>query len=72
MRQKDYSKLRGRIVEYFGTQGAFAEAVGTTVNTMSYKLRGSRVISVKDIEQWCEILEIPTKDIGLYFFTYKV
>ena len=72
MRQKDYSKLRGRIVEYFGTQGAFAEAVGNKVNTMSYKLRGSSVISVKDIEQWCEIIEIPTKDIGLYFFTYKV
>lgn len=72
MRKKDYSKLRGRIVEKFGTQTAFAEAMGTTRNTMSYKLKGVRIISTRDIEKWSEALDIPAKEIGLYFFTYKV
>ena len=34
----DYSKLKGKIVEVFGTQSNFAKAVGMSERTLSCKL----------------------------------
>lgn len=36
----DYSKLRGRIVEKFGTQVNFAKAIKLSERTLSLKLNG--------------------------------
>ena len=36
----DYSKLKGKIVEKFGTQGAFAKALGLSQRSLSFKLQG--------------------------------
>lgn len=63
-----YAKLRGRIVEKFGTMGKFAEALGTHINVVSRKLNGKRPFSKDDIEKWAKILEISIQEIGEYFF----
>lgn len=34
----DYRKLRGQIIEHFGTQKAFAEALGVSTRTLSLNL----------------------------------
>jgi len=70
----DYSKLRGRIIEKFGSVNAFADAYGVTRQTMSLKLNGKVAISVQDIEKMSapEFLDIQPCEYHLYFFTQKV
>lgn len=64
-----YSKLRGRIVEKFGSQVRFAEAIGISQVSLSRKLNCEVGFSQKEIVKWAELLDIKTKDYGLYFFT---
>lgn len=68
----DYSKLRGRIVEKYATQEAFARKVGQTPTTISCKLKNRKPITRKDIIEWGKVLSIEPNDIGAYFFTEKV
>lgn len=65
----EYRKLRGRIVEKFGTVSNFAEHIGVSIVSVSNKLRGVTQFSQNDIVLWCETLEIPLSDSGTYFFT---
>lgn len=64
----DYSKLRGRIVEKFGTLKAFSEGMGWSERTNGLKLGGSVEWSQSDIIKACELLGINTKDMQAYFF----
>ena len=64
----NYNKLRGRIVEKYGSATAFADAVGLTKQTVSCKLVGKIGFSQKDIATWCESLDIPAEEIPLFFF----
>lgn len=64
-----YSKLRGRIVEKFGTITAFSEVLGKKVQTVSRKLNSDLGFTKDDILDWCELLEIPKEEIGIYFFS---
>lgn len=70
----DYSKLRGRIVEKFGSIKAFAKAYGLSAVTMSNKLNGKVVISPDDIVKMSapEFLDIQPCEYHLYFFKVKV
>ena len=68
MTEFKYAKLRGRITEKFGTESAFAKALGVSIQTVSKKLCGASQFKKAEIEKWCELLDIPAKDIGLYFF----
>lgn len=70
----DFSKLRGRIVEKFGTCENFAAAVGSTKATVSAKLNNRVKITGQDIIKWSrpEILDIAADEYGLYFFTPEV
>ena len=70
----DYSKLRGKIVEKFGSMKAFANAYGLSHVTMSKKLNGKVEISRDDIVKMSapEFLDIPPSEYHLYFFTIKV
>lgn len=63
-----YLKLRARIKEKFGTEGNFAEALGITHNSLSRKFNDKVQFSSNDIRIWCELLEIPLEESGLYFF----
>ena len=68
----DYSKLKGRIVEKFNTQSRFASENGLSDRSMSLKLNNGIGLSQEEIISWCELLEIPTEEIPLYFFNQKV
>lgn len=63
------NKLRGRIIECYKTQKAFAQAVGISQNAFSRKMTGKAGLFQDDIELWCELLGISRDEIGEYFFT---
>lgn len=71
-REFDYSKLKGRIVEKYGTQRRFAKANHISDRTMSLKLNNEVRLSQEEILDWCEKLAIEPKDVHIYFFTPKV
>lgn len=64
-----YNKLKGRIIELYGTQGNFAKRVGISKNSMSKKLTGKTEFSQKDIIQWSVLLNLNKNEYGEYFFT---
>lgn len=65
----EYNKLRGRIIEKFGSQAKFAEALGITENTVSRKMNGFVQFSTTDIVSWAKLLGISSEDYGSYFFS---
>lgn len=68
----DYSALNGRIIQKFGTQYRFAEALKMSEHSLSAKLNGKRPWKQAEIEDSCCLLDIKRQDIPRYFFTLKV
>lgn len=68
----DYSKLRGRIVEKFGTITNFAERLSISRVSVDYKLNNKVQISRSDIIEWSKLLDISPEEYGIYFFTQKL
>jgi hypothetical protein len=67
----DYSKLRGRIREVYGTEGAFAKAIGKSGPTLSQIFSGKAEFWQSDIKTACTLLKIPPTKISDYFFSVK-
>ena len=65
-----YAKLRGRIVEKYGTISNFGTTLGLSKVSISKKLTGITGFSQADIIRWCELLDIDIADVGPYFFTH--
>lgn len=63
-----HSKLRGRIVEKYGTQKDFATALGQSENWVSNKMNDISPFSKADMEKWSELLDIAQTEIYDYFF----
>lgn len=68
----DTSKLRGKIIEKFGSQKKFAEASQNSVSYISQYLNGKIYLDQVTIERWAELLDISTEEINKYFFKKKV
>lgn len=68
----DYSKLKGRIIEKYGTQHNFSEAMKWSERTLSLKMNGLRAWTQKDICRAVELLDISEREIPEYFFKMKV
>lgn len=68
----DYSKLRGKIIEKYGTINNFSRAYGISLNSMSRKIQNKSRFSSDDIVKISNLLGIDKNDIGDYFFTKKV
>lgn len=68
----DYSKLRGRIIEKFGSQSRFAVAMGWSERTMSLKITGKRSWKQTEMCLALSLLELSDEDISDYFFKTKV
>lgn len=68
----DYSRLRGKIKEVFGTQEDFAKAVGINRGLLSRSLNNAREFSQGEITKSCETLKLAPEMIPLYFFAPKV
>lgn len=67
-----YNKLRGRIIEIFGSQRSFAEAVGETEQNVTAKLAGRNSFTQESIIKWSRALYIDQTEIGSYFFTLEL
>lgn len=66
--QWNYAKLRGKIREIFGTQDAFAEALGIGRVSLSQRLNNALEFTQEEIFKACELLGIAAHDIPEYFF----
>lgn len=64
----NYSKLRGRIVEKYGSQRKLAEALGITFEALNMKLNGRSPFRQAEMVTISRLLEFPTSDIAKYFF----
>lgn len=62
-------KLKGRIVELYGSQRAFSDKIGLTEQSITAKLNGRSQFSQADIIKWCTALEIEKDEVADYFFT---
>lgn len=69
MHQYAYRKLKGRIIELYGSQAAFAKDIGLSCNSISKKLNRKTEFSQSDVEKWAGILKISRQDYGEYFYT---
>ena len=63
-----YNKLRGRIIERYGSQQKFADILGISSTSMSKKMQCKTGFSQEDIEQWAKLLDIDRADFSEYFF----
>ena len=61
------AKLRGRIVEKYGTLTHFAEAIGAKPATVSAALAG-KSFKLDTATKWAAALDIPENDIFLFFW----
>ena len=68
----NYNKLRGKIVEIYGSQIEFAKAMKWSEKTLSLKLNGKVPWKQTDIMTAVQILGLSESDIQDYFFTLKV
>jgi len=68
MQRYEYRKLRGRIVEKYGSQKAFSEAIGIAPNSLSMKLTGKIQLSQRDMDFWAKLLDIAFEEYHEYFF----
>lgn len=65
----NYNKLKGRIVEKFGSQAKFAEAMDWSERTLSLKINGKIPWKQTDICKAIELLQLSETDIQIYFFS---
>lgn len=68
----DYSKLKGKIIEVFGSQYRFAEAMGWSERTTTLKMNNARCWKQPDICKASSLLGIEYYEIPEYFFKEKV
>ena len=68
----NYSKLIGRIKEVFGTQAAFAEAMGMGESTLSLKLNNKAEWTQEEMSKAMDFLHIDHSEVKAYFFTHLV
>ena len=66
------SKLRGRIIEKFGSQLAFAKAAHRSVSFVSQYLNCKKSLDQRMMDEWINLLDIPLNEIDQYFFVKKV
>ena len=68
----DFSKLRGRIIEKYGSCKKFAVAMGVSARTLSMKLTGQREFKPSEVLKAISLLGLRDEDVQVYFFTLKV
>ena len=67
-----YDKLKGKIKEVFGTQEAFATALGMARTSLYSKLNNNTEFTQTEMLRSLELLHLKKTDIDAYFFTPKV
>ena len=67
-----YNKLRGKIIEIFGSQARFADFLGVSEQLVTAKLASRSSFTQENIISWAEALHIDQREIGEYFFTQEL
>lgn len=62
------NRLKGKIIEKFGSIRAFAEAAGICQSTMSFLLNGKAMWRSDKMAIAIKLLGIPNDEIAYYFF----
>lgn len=65
----EYRKLRGRIIEKYGSIRNFANDLGISGVSLSKKMNCRTGISQKEMDEWAEKLDISLSEYGEYFFS---
>lgn len=68
----DFSRLKGRIIERFGSFASFAHTMGMTKPALHNRLKGFTAFRPEEIIKAAELLGICPSELHLYFFTPKV
>lgn len=68
----DFSKLRGRIIEKFGSCDRFAVAMGRSKVWLSARLNNAVQWRAAEMREAARLLEIPEAEIPTYFLAPKV
>ena len=68
----NYNKLKGKIVEKYGSSRAFSQVLGIAEWTLSQKLKGRYDFTQGEILRSCKLLGIPMKEVSAYFFNENV
>lgn len=63
-----YNKLRGRIIEKYGSQTKFAKEIGISQQALSRKMNCKIGFSQEDIVLWGHLLDISPTEYSVYFF----
>ena len=66
-----YNKLKGKIKEVYGTQEAFAIAMGMGRTTLHSKLHNITEFTQSEMLRALELLHLEKADIDIYFGTPK-
>ena len=72
MLEFDYSVLKGKIVEVFGSQKAFAEALNISERSLSLKLNNKVYFSQDEMLKSAELLCGNHSNVKSLFFTVTV
>ena len=64
------SKLRGRIVEKYGSLMEFSRAAKCSYSFLSQYMNGKKTLNQATMEKWIDLLDIDSPDIRPYFFTH--
>lgn len=68
----DYSALRGKIVEKFGSQREFAAALGLSERSLSLKLNNRVYFTQDEMSKAVVLLDVKLGKLKELFFTPKV
>lgn len=63
----NYNKLKGRIIEKYGTMGAFADELNISKQILSQRMTNRTRLSQEEIVKWAKMLGIPQEEYGLFF-----
>lgn len=63
----NYSKLKGRIVEKFGSQASFIDNISMSEVTFIKKIKNG-YFNQKEIDEIINVLDLTVDDIPYYFF----
>ena len=65
---RKFGRLREKYSEVFGTQQAFADAMGMDRATLNFKLNSKTEFTRGEMEKICDLLGLSFDNIPEYFF----
>lgn len=64
----NYNKLRGLIREFFGSQKAYADALGISLTTLNSRLNGDTYFDQREMEISAEAFHLDANGLNQVFF----